>query len=102
MHGIGPSVPEKSDNSGIVKCDCIRWIQYTEGSRETTHQWTWSKAESEARDGGGTKAIDAGEKVYPVEEAIDKWIAERDREELHNVKARHLTAKLLDWTREQG
>jgi hypothetical protein len=98
--------PMKSDNSGIVKCDRIRWIQHKDGTRETTGQWTWPKAESEARrivtknDAGPAVATDPDE--YTVERAIDEWIAERDKDELHNVKARHLTAKLLDWSRERG
>jgi hypothetical protein len=38
--------PMKADNSGIVKCDRIRWIQYKDGTRETTGQWSWPKAET--------------------------------------------------------
>ena len=40
---------EKADNSGTVGCKCIRWIQYKDGERVSTRQWTWPRAENEAR-----------------------------------------------------
>jgi hypothetical protein len=40
---------ERDDNSGTVKCDCVRWMQFKDGSRESTHQWTWAKAEEIAK-----------------------------------------------------
>jgi hypothetical protein len=38
---------EREDNSGTVGCKCIRWIQFSDGKRESTSQWTWAKAEEE-------------------------------------------------------
>jgi integrase len=93
---------ERADNSGLVKCDCIRWMQFRDGSRDTTGQWTWTKAEEVARkraaemeDGPDTTPVKFG--AYPVEQAIDEWIAEREGDGLRNTKAKYLTTKLLDW-----
>jgi hypothetical protein len=30
--------PERADNRGSVGCNCIRWMQYKDGRRETTGQ----------------------------------------------------------------
>ena len=43
---------QRTDNSGNVGCDCIRWMQYMVGGkarRESTEAWTWAKAEEVAR-----------------------------------------------------
>ena len=41
---------QKADNSGNVTCDCIRWMQFASGKRESTDQWTWAAAEKVARE----------------------------------------------------
>jgi integrase/recombinase XerD len=95
--------PERADNSGSVGCNCIRWMQYKDGRRETTGQWTWSKAETEARrliaQHEGVDNAPTKPEVYSVEQAIDEWIAEREQDGLHNAKAKHVTKMLLDWCR---
>lgn len=102
------SCPEKSDNNGTVKCDCLRWMQFKDGSRESTHHWTWAKAEEVAKKKAAE--IEGVPNVsptkfgpYSVEKAIDEWIAERERDGIrNNAKAKHLTAKLLYWCQRNG
>ncbi|HYW40455.1 MAG TPA: hypothetical protein VE957_20300 [Terriglobales bacterium] len=74
---------KRDDNSGTVDCKCIRWIQHKDGKRESTSQWTWTKAEEEARRIVGGM-VNTPEKfgAYGVEKALDEWIAERDQDGL--------------------
>jgi hypothetical protein len=97
---------EKADNSGTVWCKCIRWIQFKDGERVSTRQWTWPKAENEARQifAARTGIMNAALKpgTYSVERALDEWIAERDQDKLHNTKARHMGKILLAWCHRNG
>lgn len=86
---------EREHDSGTVQCECIRWMQFKDGERKSTRQWTWTKAENEARQilASRTGIINAPLKPrsYAVERALDEWIAERDQDKLHNTKARHIS-----------
>jgi hypothetical protein len=97
---------ERKDNSGTVGCKCFRWVPYKDGKRESTSQWTWVKAEEEARRivAGRSAAVLTPSKsgTYSVEKAIAEWIAERDLDGLHNTKAIHMGKKLLVWCQKSG
>src|ERR1700758_1375059 len=78
------SCAQRGDTSGTVDCRCIRWMQFKDGRRESTGEWTWSKAESVARRkaGGGEEKAPEVEKStdYKVKQAIDEWIEEREQD----------------------
>jgi integrase len=98
---------ERKDNSGTVGCKCIRWVQYKDGKRESTSQWTWGTAEEEARrlitKRTGIAAEPGKTGNYSVKKAIDEWIAEREQDGIrNNAKAKYLTAKLLSWCQRNG
>ena len=94
---------QKADKSGTVECDCLRWVQFRDGTRETTHEWRWSRAEDTARRllaermGLVDAPATADPKGYSVEKAVDEWIEEREQEQKDNVKAKYLTKKLVAW-----
>jgi integrase/recombinase XerD len=94
---------EYGNNADNVDCDCIRNVQFRDGSRQSTSEWKWSRAEDKARQllserlGLGDVAQQPAGGNHSVEKAVDQWIEEREKDGLTNVKARHLTAKLVAW-----
>lgn len=101
------SCPEYGNNSPTRECDCIEVVQFSDGSRRSTHEWKWSKAEDAAqrmlRNRLGLVDIPpAKPEVYSVEDytvqrAVDEWIGEREQDGINNVKAVYLTKRLVAW-----
>jgi integrase/recombinase XerD len=99
--------PQRADQSGMVECECIRSIQFRDGSRESTHEWKWSKAEEVAKrklaERLGLVNIPVAKPLgYSIGQAVKEWIEEREQNGIDNTKARLLTKKLLAWTGRQG
>src|ERR1700685_118979 len=91
------SCPEYGNNSPTLECDCIKVVQFRDGSRRSTHEWKWSKAEDKAQrmlrnrlglvDIPPAKPEGYSVEVYTVERAVDEWIEEREQDGINNVKA---------------
>jgi integrase/recombinase XerD len=99
--------PKRTDNSGTVECKCVRSVKFTDGSQLSTHQWSWAKAEEVARrmlaDRAGVDPTTIKPAGYPVERAIDEWIAEREADGVrYNAKAKLIGRKLLDWCKKNN
>jgi hypothetical protein len=100
---------QRADNTGNVACDCIRWMQFANGKRESTDQWTWAKAEEVARKRAAELAgIAAGEvpaaksASVTVKQAAEQWIAQREQDKLTNGRPKRMMRNLLEWCQTQG
>ena len=81
-------------------------MQFKDGSRKKTKEWTWKKAEDvayrKAAELEGVSSTPVKSTGYPVERAVEEWIAERGQDALNNTKAKYLSQKLLDWCHRNG
>ena len=100
---------QKADNSGNVACDCIRWMQFASGKRESTNEWRWAAAEKVARERAAQLAgIAVGEvpvaksASVTVKQASEQWIADRAQNNLTNGRPKRMMRNLLDWCQVQG
>lgn len=96
------SCPLYGNSSGDSECECVKSVQFKDGSRKTTSQWTWRKAEEKARHllpehMGLVEIPTVTKEGHTVQRAVEEWIEEREKGGVHNVKARYLTKKLLAW-----
>ncbi len=95
------------NNSPTVECDCIKVVQFRDGSRRSTHEWKWPKAEDAAQrmlrerlglvDIPAAKSEGSTVEDYTVERAVQEWIEEREQDGINNVKAVYLTKRLVAW-----
>jgi hypothetical protein len=100
---------EYGNNSATVDCDCIKNVQFRDGSRQSTSEWKWSKGEDAARRLLGERLglVEVPQTAqtvgnHSVEKAVDSWIEEREKDGISNVKARYLGAKLVMWCQRNG
>ncbi len=100
---------QKADNSGNVACDCIRWMQFASGKRESTNEWRWAAAEKVARERAAQLAgIAVGEvpvaksASVTVKQASEQWIADRAQNNLTNGRPKRMMRNLLEWCQLQG
>jgi len=102
----GANCAQKADSSGSVACDCIKWMQFASGKRESTNQWTWAAAEKVAREraaqlAGVADIPQVRKSELMLVDAIEKYMDWRERDCKSNDKHRLMTGKLLAYCKAQ-
>jgi integrase len=102
-----PECPKK-DDTGYLKCDCPKWIQYmrdgkTKRESAGTRSFAGVKlaAENKTKElRGGAVAVELT--VSSLESAVNDWLRFRETNGLNNDRTKYLGGKLVTWCKENG